>query len=81
MPAAQNRKLFCPQEANEMKKQPKQTSRQRTTAKAGSPVRVIRISEEAWAAKCMSVASDSRPAEAAEFFDRALRLGPRTRAS
>jgi hypothetical protein len=44
-------------------------------------VRVIRISEEAWAAKCVSVTSDSRPVEAAEFFDRALRLGPRTRAS
>jgi len=64
-----------------MKKQPKQTSRPRTTAKAGSPVRVIRISEEAWAAKCVSVTSDGRPVEAAEFFDRALRLGPRTRAS
>lgn len=64
-----------------MKKQTKKTSRSRPTTKAGSPVRVIRISEEAWAAKCVSVTSNGRPVEAAEFFDRALRLGPRTKAS
>ena len=62
-----------------MKKRTKETPKLRATAKA--PVRVIRISEEEWAAKCVSVARESRPAEPAEFFDRALRLGPRTKAS
>jgi len=62
-----------------MKKRTKEISKQRTTGKA--PVRVIRISEEAWAAKCVSITREGRPLEAAEFFDRALRLGPRTKAS
>jgi len=62
-----------------MKKRTKEISKQRTTGKA--PVRVIRISEEAWTAKCVAITREGRPLEAAEFFDRALRLGPRTKAS
>ena len=62
-----------------MKKRMKEASKVRATAKA--PVRVIRISEEAWAAKCVSVTRPGRPVEPAEFFDRALRLDPRARAS
>jgi len=64
-----------------MKRQTKKTSQSLPTAKAGGPVRVIRISEEAWAAKCVSVTREGRPVELAAFFDRALRLGPRTKAS
>jgi len=45
-----------------------------------SSVRVIRITEEMWAAKCGSLAK-RQPVEPGEFFDRALRLGPRTKAS
>jgi len=63
----------------DMKKRTKETSKQRATPRA--PVRVIRISEEEWAAKCVSVRRNGRPVEAAEFFDRALRLGPRARVS
>jgi len=62
-----------------MKKRTRETSKLRATAKA--PVRVIRISEEEWAAKCASVAKEGRPTHPAEFFDRALWLGPRTKAS
>lgn len=46
-----------------------------------STVRVIRITEEMWAAKCGSLAKRGRPVEPEEFFDRALRLGPRSKAS
>jgi len=46
-----------------------------------SSVRVIRITEEMWAAKCGSLAKQGRLTEPDEFFDRALRLGPRAKAS
>lgn len=46
-----------------------------------SSVRVIRITEEMWAEKCGSLPKRGRPLEPAEFFDRALRLGPHAKAS
>jgi len=60
-----------------MKKRVKAKSKLRT--QPGS-VQVIRITEEMWAAKCGSLAK-RQPVEPGEFFDRALRLGPRTKAS
>jgi len=63
-----------------MKRQVKQTSKPRAAVQSSS-VRVIRITEEAWAAKCGSLAKPGRPLEPEEFFDRALRLGSRTKAS
>jgi len=44
-------------------------------------VRVIRITEEMWAAKCGSLGKRNQPPEPEEFFDRALRLGSRAKAS
>ena len=46
-----------------------------------SAIRVIRITEEMWAAKCGSLAKRGRPLEPEEFFDRALRLDIRAKAS
>jgi len=63
-----------------MKRQVKEKSKLRAGVRPGS-VRVIRITEEAWAAKCGSLVKRGRPLEPEEFFDRALQLGPRTRAS
>ncbi|MGO9125001.1 MAG: hypothetical protein ACLP6G_08930 [Terriglobales bacterium] len=63
-----------------MKRPVKQTSKPRAAVRPTS-VRVIRITEEAWAAKCGSLAKRGRPLEPEEFFDRALRLGSRTKAS
>jgi len=64
-----------------MKKRTKETSKLRPAAKRTGSVRVIRITEEAWAAKCVSRAKPGRPLEPAELFDRALRLGSRAKAS
>ena len=63
-----------------MKRQVKQTSKPRAAVPPGS-VRVIRITEEAWAAKCGSLAKRGQPLEPEEFFDRALQLDSRTKAS
>jgi len=63
-----------------MKKRGKKTSKL-SAAVQPSSVRVIRITEEAWAAKCGSIAKRDRPLEPEEFFDRALQLGSRTKAS
>jgi len=63
-----------------MKRQAKGKSKLRAAVQPSS-VRVIRITEEAWAAKCGSLAKPGRPLEPEEFFDRALRLGSRTKAS
>jgi hypothetical protein len=67
-------------EVNAMKRRTKKCSRLRAAAKSASPVRVVRISEEEWAAKCVSLGKGG-PIEPAELFDRALRLGSRTKAS
>jgi hypothetical protein len=59
----------------------------RTKARAGrvrkpaGSTRVVRISQEAWAAKCAVVARQGRPVEIAAYFDRALRLDSRAKAS
>jgi hypothetical protein len=63
-----------------MKKRVKKTSKRRAAVQPTS-VRVIRITEEAWAEKCGSLAKRGRPLEPEEFFDRALRLGSQTKAS
>jgi hypothetical protein len=63
-----------------MKRQVKQMSKPRAAVQPSS-VRVIRITEEAWAAKCGWLVKRGRPLEPAEFFDRALRLGSRPKAS
>ena len=63
-----------------MKRQAKGKSKLRAAVQPSS-VRVIRITEEAWAAKCVSRAKPGRPLEPAELFDRALRLGSRAKAS
>jgi len=63
-----------------MKRPVKQTSKPRAAVRPSS-VRVIRITEEAWAAKCGSLVKRGQPLEPEEFFDRALRLGSRTKAS
>ncbi|MFZ3212094.1 MAG: hypothetical protein WA188_11330 [Terriglobales bacterium] len=62
-----------------MKKRVKETPK-RATVQPGS-VRVIRITEEVWAAKCGLLTKRDQPLEPEEFFDRALRLGTRTKAS
>jgi len=64
-----------------MKRRTKETSKLRAAAKQASPVRVIRITQQEWAAKCASRAKRGGPVEPAELFDRALRLGPLTKAS
>ena len=61
-----------------MKKRVKARSKLR--AQPGS-VRVIRITEEMWAAKCGSLAKPGQLREPEEYFDRALRLGSCSRAS
>ena len=63
-----------------MKRQVKKTSKLRAAVHPGS-VRVIRITEEEWAVKCGALTKQGRPFEPEEFFDRALRLGSRTKAS
>jgi hypothetical protein len=63
-----------------MKKRVKKTSKRRAAVQPSS-VRVIRITEEAWAAKCWSLTKRGRPLEPEEFFDRALRLDSRAKAS
>lgn len=63
-----------------MKKRGKETSKLRAAVQPGS-VRVIRITEEEWAVKCGSLAKRGRPLEPEEFFDRALQLGSRAKAS
>jgi hypothetical protein len=62
-----------------MKTKAKRKAKPRAGAQP-STVRVIRITEEMWAEKCGSLAK-RQPVEPEEFFDRALRLGPRTKAS
>ncbi|HYN14936.1 MAG TPA: hypothetical protein VES66_03995 [Terriglobales bacterium] len=57
-----------------MKRRTKETSKLRAAAKPASGVRVIRVTEEAWAAKCVSLGKRGGPMEPAELFDRALRL-------
>jgi hypothetical protein len=64
-----------------MKRRTKESSRLCAAAKPAGSVRVVRISEEEWAAKCVSLAKRGGPIEPAELFDRALRLGSRTKAS
>ena len=64
-----------------MKKRTKETSKLRPAAKRTGSVRVIRITEEAWAAKCGSLTKRGQPLEPEEFFDRALQLGSRAKAS
>jgi hypothetical protein len=56
-----------------MKRQVKEKSKLRAAVPPSS-ARVIRIAEEAWAAKCGSLVKRGRPLEPEEFFDRALRL-------
>jgi len=63
-----------------MKRHVKEKTKLRAAVQPGS-VRVIRITEEAWAAKCGSFAKRGRPLEPEEFFDRALRLDSWTKAS
>jgi len=63
-----------------MQKKAKGRSKSHPKAQAGS-VRVIRITEEMWAEKCGSLAKPRQLQEPEEFFDRALRLGPRAKAS
>lgn len=64
-----------------MKRRTKESSKLRTATKPKGGFRVIRISQEEWAAKCASVAKRGGPIEPAEFFDRALQLGPWSKAS
>ena len=63
-----------------MKRQAKGKSKLRAAVQPSS-VRVIRITEEAWAAKCVSLGKRGGPTEPAEHFDRALRLGSGAKAS
>ena len=62
-----------------MQKKAKGKSKFHPKAQASS-VRVVRITEEVWAEKCGAVGR-RQPVEPEEFFDRALRLGPRAKAS
>jgi hypothetical protein len=62
-----------------MKKKAKAKSKLHTDAQP-SAVRVIRITEEVWAAKFGSLGR-RQPVEPEEFFDRALRLDSRAKAS
>jgi hypothetical protein len=63
-----------------MKKKAKGKSKLRA-AVPPTAVRVIRVTEEAWAAKFESLPKRGRPLEPEESFDRALRLGSQTKAS
>ena len=63
-----------------MKTKAKRKSKPRANV-LSSEVRVIRITEEMWAAKCGSLAKRGQPLEPEEFFDRALRLDIRGKAS
>ncbi|MFI5090688.1 MAG: hypothetical protein ACHP7P_11570 [Terriglobales bacterium] len=63
-----------------MKKRGKEKSKPRAAVPPSS-VRVIRITEEAWAAQCGLLTKRGQPLEPEEFFDRALQLGSRTKAS
>jgi hypothetical protein len=63
-----------------MKRQVKKKSKLCAAVQPTS-VRVIRITEEAWAAKCGSLVKRGQPLEPEEFFDRALQLGPCAKAS
>ena len=62
-----------------MKTKAKRKSKPRANV-LSSEVRVIRITEEMWAEKCGSQGR-RQPVEPEEFFDRALRLDIRAKAS
>ena len=64
-----------------MKRRTKEISKIRATGKAAGAGRVIRITEEERAAKCASRAKRGGVVDPAELFDRALQLGPLTKAS
>jgi hypothetical protein len=54
-----------------MKRRAKAISKPRAIREPQGATRVIRISEEAWAAKCATTFQQGRPVEVSAYFDRA----------
>ena len=57
-----------------MKKRTIAISKPRANRETPSSTRVIRVSEETWAAKIVESSQKGEPRELAGYFDRALRL-------
>jgi membrane-bound ClpP family serine protease len=61
----------CRPQEGLVKKHRKAISKPRAIREPSGSTRVIRISEEAWAAKCAETVARGKPVEIAAYFDRA----------